>query len=145
MTNNKTPTLALVLFILLSSGLPTRAAAIIDQTAEEIIGGPPTAVVCGKTKGEVKKDELLKMNSIQLRGCVETAKVTGFKLTVIQVRKDGEKTVVSQTADKGILSESMKVMIRDAQIGSKIYFENINVVDADGKMYDVEPVVVIVG
>ena len=117
----------------------------MEQMSNVLNGGPPTAIVCGKTKGEVKKNELLNMKTIELRGCVQTAKVTGFKLTVVQIRKDGEKIVVSYTAEDGSLTERMKALIKNSLVGSKVYFEQIDVVDAVGKKYDIEPVVVTIG
>lgn len=145
MTKSTFPTLLLSFFFVLGTGSMTNAESYTLYDAEVFIGGPPSATICGKTKGEVLRNDLLNMKSIELRGCVATAKVTGFKMTVVQTNKDGSDKVIILSTEEDTLTENMKGLIKGIPIGSKIYFEEINVVDANGKKYDIEPVVVTIG
>ena len=145
MTKSTIPTLALILFFLTGSSLLTNAVTDTVDGADVFIGGPPAATICGKTNGDVERNELMNMKSIELRGCVETAQVTGFKMTIVRANKDGSDKVISLTTDGNTLSEKMKGSIKGALVGSKVYFEEIIVVDATGKKYDIKPVVVTIG
>ena len=131
--------LALSLLFGVGPSIQGHSARLVDIVVENI-GGPPYAMVCGKTKGEVGRKDLLNMKSIELGGCVSSAEVKSFEISVIR-----EGSVVVLHADGTQLSDKMKELIRELPIGSKVYFEKIKVEDGTGKPYNIKPVVVTIG
>ena len=142
MTKNTFPMLVLVSLIFVGSVGLTSAATVLVHDSELLIGGPPSVTVCGKTKGEVDRIDLINMKTLALRGCVESAKIKGFKISVVNTNEDGSDKVIILTTKGDALTEKMKSLIKGIPVGSKVYFEDIEVVDATGKKYDIKPVVV---
>lgn len=137
--------LPLVAMLLLGI-LPTKAETNTMETgcATFIAGGPPIAVVCGKTEGKVDRSELLAMKAIELQGCVPSAKLKGFKLSVVR-KNDGKEEVFSMESENAELTETMKKFLQKVPAGTKLYFEDFNVQDDRSTKYTLKPVVVMVG
>ena len=136
----------LVMVCVLFAGTSGANAAFTWKTnAEVFTGGPPYAKVCGKTEGTVYRAELMTMKGIQLGGCVSTAQVQSFKMSIVRTAKDGSEEVVEMITEGSSLSGEMKGVIKGIASGSKVYFEDIKVEDGTGKPYDIKPVVVTIG
>lgn len=137
-------TVLAILFFWTTPTMKANAASVFPACLEYSIGGPPTAMICGKVEGKVDKQKLLKMKQIELRGCVSSAKLNGFKMSII-LDREGKENVFSLTSESAELTEDMIALIRKSENGRKIYFEDFEVVDATGKEYHLKPVVVTIG
>ena len=96
-------------------------------------GGPPRVQMAGISSGEVSRKALLAKPVIDLHGCVPTARVVAFTLRL----DDGTGAATDFRTKESKLSERMIEALRKAPVGSVITITALDVVDGDGKAWEV--------
>lgn len=135
-------TLMVIPFLAVLGSIEVLTRSDGQQNTFAFVNDPCSAIVCGSTGGEVSKKALLDMGRIELRGCGPSTQVTGFKMTVVHSDNAGEEVVVELSVDGAAPSASMKDQLKLLPVGSKVYFEDIRVVDAEGRKHLVGSLVV---
>jgi hypothetical protein len=71
-----------------------------------------------------------------------SARITGFTMTVVRKNNAEDGIFIELSAEGAALTGKMKELIKELPKGSKVYFESIRIVDAEGRTYHLGTVVV---
>jgi hypothetical protein len=122
---------------------PTISSEAGNSALQHLVAGDrPTATVCGRTEGEVNRKVLLDKPQLELRGCPPSTKIIGFTMSLVRKNKAGDEVFIELSTEGAALSGKMKEQIKELPKGSKVYFENISIVDAEGRSYRLATIVV---
>lgn len=95
-------------------------------------GGPPSIRLAGKASGDITAAQWSAASSVELMGCVPTARITALTLCI----KDCKAKDATSTSVDGSLTPFMKRMIQNLPAGTPFTIKVV-VKDAKGKTWDV--------
>jgi len=125
----------LFLIALFVTTLALPAAAQVDPfVATESTANPPLpchARVAGLSGGAVTRDAVLDAGRLLVFDVPEGSSVASFKLTLVS---RGMEPLEMSNPDNGDLTAEMRRRIAERQAGTKLYFEYIRMMGADGKV-----------
>lgn len=106
------------------------AVLLVSSSAMAHVGGP-YMTINGKRSGSISKADLFKPNVLE--ACGRTIVNYTFIIVV------DNKTIVQKQGEGHSLNDEIKQMIKSAEAGQRIYFENITVEMKGGKQLKLPP------
>jgi hypothetical protein len=97
-------------------------------------GGPPAIRIAGKIAGEITAAQWRTVTSVDMVGCVPTARITALHICI----KDCGGKDAGYNAKERTLTESMKTMVANLPPGTP-FTVTVRVVDSSGKAWEVQP------
>ena len=99
---------------------------------DAVPGGPPRVSLAGKSDGGITKAELARHKTVDLVGCVPTARITKLSICI----KDCEGKNAGYTSKSSVLTADMRTMLNDLPAGTP-FTVRVTVVDDTGRDWDV--------
>ena len=99
---------------------------------DAVPGGPPRVSLAGKSDGGITKAELARHKTVDLVGCVPTARITKLSICI----KDCEGKNAGYTSKSSVLTADMRTMLNDLPTGTP-FTVRVTVVDDTGRDWDV--------
>lgn len=109
--------------------LPCTAATPLPDT---LPGGPPRISLAGKSAGAITKAELARHKTVDLVGCVASARITRLSICI----KDCEGKNAGYTSKGAVLTTDMRTMLNNLPAGTS-FTVRVTVVDDTGRAWDV--------
>ena len=95
----------------------------------------PTVQISGIKSGEIEKDKLLNSSGLTFGKSLDSAyKITYYKMTLVIKGRDLQEF---QNSNTGELSSTMTNAIKNAPVGSKLFFEYIRCMDHNKSIHSV--------
>jgi len=115
---------------------------LINETSFRVKYVPnPILMVAGLTGGDIAKNHLLSANVVKVR-LPDFDFDLSFKMKSFLVSATGpDGAYVDARSDSEEISDAQKEIIKNAEVGTKIYFEDISVVGPDGWALKLNPVI----
>jgi len=115
---------------------------LINETSFRVKYVPnPILMVAGLTGGDITKNHLLSANAVKVR-LPDFDFDLSFKMKSFLVSATGaDGAYVEARSDSEEISDAQKEIIKNAEVGTKINFEDISVIGPDGRTVKLNPVI----
>ncbi|HRW62726.1 MAG TPA: GldM family protein [Bacteroidales bacterium] len=115
---------------------------LVNETSFRVKYVPnPILMVAGLTGGDITKNHLLSANVVKVR-LPDFDFDLSFKIKSFLVSATGrDGSYVEARSDSEQISDTQKEIIKNAEVGARINFEDISVIGPDGRIVKLSPVV----